>query len=94
MRPGKHGGRLKTGNPGHVGAGGRPPDEFKRRLSQIASSDTALAFLERCANGEFGEAMAIKAQEYAAERGYGKVAQVTRIEGDEARPLVVRVVKS
>ena len=81
MVPGAGGGR-KNGL-----LGGRPPDEFKRRMRELASSDKALAFLEECANGEHGPQFAIKAQEYAAERGYGKEAQDVNVKG---KVLVVR----
>ena len=72
--PGRNGGRLNVG--GFHGPGpGRPPDEFKRVMRKIASSDEALTFLNACANGEHGAQFAIRAQEYAAERGYGKEIQ-------------------
>lgn len=81
-----HGGALKRG-PNDGNGGGRPPDEFKAAMREIASSAEALGFLKRCADGEFGEQFAVKAQQYAAERGYGKEAQV--IAGDKDRPLEV-----
>jgi hypothetical protein len=71
--------------------GGRPPDEFKRRMAAIASRETALAFLEECADGKHGPRFAIQAQEYAADRGYGKVEQPI---GGGDKPLKVLVVRS
>ncbi len=62
-------------------------------MRAIASSDEALAFLEACVKGAHGPQFAIKAQEVAAERGYGKEAQVTKVVGDDAEPLVIKVVK-
>lgn len=89
MAPQKHGGALKIGgtNPG----AGRPPDEFKARMREIASGPTALAFLEQCVNGEHGAQFAIKAQEYAAERGYGRVPQSVALTGDEGGPIRIIV---
>ena len=86
--PQSHGGALHMG-PNDGNGGGRPPDEFKRRMREIASNDDALDFLRACANGEFGAQFAIKAQEYAAERGYGK--EIQEIKGQHL--LVVRSVE-
>jgi hypothetical protein len=74
-----HGGAiLRGGVRGHQGGGGRPPDEFRRRMAEIASSDEAFAFLEACARGDFGPKFALAALAYASERGYGKAAPATK----------------
>ena len=69
-----HGGALQVGNPGNAG-GGRPRNEFRRRLRELVSSEEAMAFLERCLKGEEGAQAAMQAHRYAAEGGYGKVPQ-------------------
>ena len=76
-------------NDGH--GGGRPPDEFKRKMREITSSDEALAFLAECARGEHGARFAMSAQGYAAERGYGRVPQALSVTGDEGKPLRIIV---
>lgn len=91
MRPGSgrsgQGGLLRTGNPGNRG-GGRTPDEFKKRMREIASSEAALKYLEECIHGDHGPKAAASARAYATERGYGKVPMEVR--GDlTARVLVV-----
>lgn len=83
--PGKNGGTLVVGGT----KGGRTPDEFKRRMREIASSDAALKFLEECATGVHGAQFAVKAQEYVAERGYGKVPQA--ITGEDGGPITVKI---
>lgn len=89
-RPARNGGMFITANYGNRG-GGRPPDEFKRAMREMASSDEALAYLERCLNGDEGALVAVQAQKYVAERGYGKVPiQVT---GDAGGPLSIEVTR-
>lgn len=90
--PQPHGGALNSGGtPGNKG-GGRPPDEFKRRMAAMASSETALDYLEACLNGEHGPEVALRAQQYAAERGYGKVPQALEHTGKDGAPLRVEII--
>jgi hypothetical protein len=71
-----HGGALNSGGtPGHKPGRGRPPNAFKRAMRAIASHDETLEYLKQCAAGLHGASAAIQAQQYAAERGYGKVTQ-------------------
>jgi len=70
--PQSHGGALQRGNPGNKG-GGRRPDEFRRKMRELASSDRAIAYLRECVHGEYGPAAAIAAWRLIAERGFGKV---------------------
>jgi hypothetical protein len=90
QQPGRNGGTLNVGG---YHNGGRPPDEFKRRMREIASSDEALAYLTDCAKGLHGPKAAASAQAYASERGYGKEPSVTKITGDDSAPLTIRVVR-
>jgi hypothetical protein len=50
MRPGKNGGRLRTGNPGHIGAGGRPPDAIRAQLLDLGYTK-AIPFLTDLLDG-------------------------------------------
>lgn len=88
-----NGGWLNIGNPGNKG-GGRTPDAFKQRMAELADYAARGDYIERCLAGEFGPDAFLKAQAFVSERGYGKVPQVTKLEGDESKPLVVRVVRS
>lgn len=94
-RPFKKGGDPRQGRGPKKGApnAGRPPDEFKARLAQLASRDQTLEFLERCLNGEFGPDAYMKAMQWSTERGYGKVPTETKISGDAAEPLTIRIVR-
>lgn len=85
--PQPHGGALLSGGkPGNKG-GGRTPDEFKRRMAELASSDAALEYLDECLRGEHGAKAAVSAHKHAAERGYGKVPQ-----GIELPPFLPAIV--
>ena len=90
-QPGRNGGTLKVGgtNPG----AGRPADEFKAKMRELASSEATLTYLQRCIEGKEGPKAAASALAFAAERGYGKEAQVTKVVGDAVEPLVIKVVK-
>ena len=93
--PQAHGGALLRGGvPGNAGGrnGGRPSDEFKRRMRELASSDDAMKYLDQCVRGVHGPKVAISAQQYAADRGYGRVPQLTNVEG-AAEPLTIRLVR-
>jgi hypothetical protein len=87
----EHGrGAIYQGAPANPVAGpGRPPDEFRRAMRELASSDAALRYLRECLEGEHGPAAALKAQEYAAERGYGKAPATVVLEGGQ--PIQVQV---
>lgn len=79
-----HGGALL---PGGTGAGGRPKDEWKAKLRELASSDSAIAGLTAIINDPTHPHY-LKALEFAAERGYGKEAQT--VEGDMRLTVVLR----
>lgn len=90
--PQAHGGALLSGGkPGNRG-GGRPPDEFNRRMRELASSEAALAYLEECLTGVHGPKAHASAMAFAAERGYGKVPQALEHTGKDGAPLVVRII--
>ena len=85
-RPGRNGGRLNSG--GTFAGADRPPDDFKRKMAAIASSDEALAYLDDCVKGDHGPQAALAAQRYAADRGYG---QPTRQHDVTHREVVARL---
>lgn len=73
---GPRGGKLKRGSqPGGTPGPGRPPDEFKRRMRELATLEDVETYFGRCVRGEFGPVFHLKALEFAADRGYGKPTQ-------------------
>jgi hypothetical protein len=88
--PQPHGGALQRGNPGNKG-GGRPPDEFKAKMRELASNDEVLSYLEQCLKGEHGAKAAVSAHKHITERGYGKVPQ--EITGEGGGPLEVAITR-
>ncbi len=86
--PQRHGGALSPGNPGNKG-GGRPSNEFRARMREIASSGEALAYLKECVRGDHGPMVAIAAFRFAAERGYGKAPMAS--DGKTDKPLEVHI---
>ena len=90
--PQKHGGALRQGNPGNRG-GGRLPDEFRAKMRELATLPEVEDYFGACIKGEHGPEVALKAKQYADERGYGKEPSVTKVTGDETQPLVIKVVK-
>jgi hypothetical protein len=94
--PQPHGGALLRGNPTAMrksdNRGGRPPDEFKRRMAEIASSDAALAYLDECIRGEHGPKAAASARVFAAERGYGRVPAAVELSGPGGAPIPTEII--
>lgn len=83
----KHGnGKLNVGG---YHNGGRPKDEWKAKLRELASSDTVLEGLQSILSDKT-HPQYLKALEFAAERGYGK--EVTPVEqsGSMALNVVIR----
>lgn len=84
-RPFQKGGDPRIAR-GH-GKGGRPKDEWKAALRELASADEVLdavrAILQDHSHPQF-----LRALEYASERGYGKEAQ--GVEGDVRLTIVRR----
>ena len=73
--------------------GGRPPDEFRAKMRELASLPEVEDYFAACIKGEHGPMIAMRAKEYADERGYGKEAQVTKVVGDAVEPLIIKVVR-
>jgi len=70
--PQPHGGALYAGGVLGNAGGGRPPDEFKRRMAQCASRDETIAALEEILRDK-DHPHFMRALEFCADRGYGKV---------------------
>ena len=71
-----HGGAIYRGGvPGHRGGGGRPPNEFRRRMAELVSAEETEAYLAECLRGEHGPKAFLGALQFAADRGYGKAPQ-------------------
>ena len=58
MRPGKHGGKLRTGNPGNKGGTGRPPNELRNWLADLRKKPSVQDALERAASDEYSRGFA------------------------------------
>jgi hypothetical protein len=86
--PGRNGGTLKRG--GNNG-GGRPPDEFRARMRELATREETEAYLQRCLAGEFGPKPYQRALQYVTDHGYGKAVQP--ISGEGGGPLEVTVIR-
>lgn len=88
-----HGGELLTGGvPGNRGGTGRPPDLFRQRMAELTSSVEVEGYLTDCLRGVHGPKAFNSAYKYATEQAHGKATQTTKLEGDEQKPLVIRVV--
>lgn len=87
-----HGGAIYQGPPANPVAGtGRPPDEFKAKMRELASRKEALRFLAECVDGHHGPQAAIRAHQHLTERGYGKVPQ--EITGADGGPVQITVTR-
>lgn len=90
--PSHGGGRLRTGNPGHVGAGGRPPSAI--RASMRESLDKRLHIAEQIAEDEDANPTErLKALELLARYGLGHSDTVTskqRFASDDERRARLR----
>ncbi len=81
LRTAPQGGFLRSGNPGNKG-GGRPPDEFKRLMRELASREDSVALLEAIMTGQQGDIdQYLKAREHVVSHGYGKPAQAVEHSG-------------
>jgi len=70
---------------------GRPPDEFRAAMRELASRDEALAKVREVLNTP-DHPHWLGAYRFAAEHGYGKPAQT--IQGPDGGPVQVQVVNS
>lgn len=90
-QPGRHGGTLRVGNPGHDGRGtGRPPDAWRERLRAICSRDEVLDTLETVLLDSHHPAY-VGALKWCAEHGYGKPRESVEITGAGGGPVQVQV---
>jgi hypothetical protein len=61
------------------GTGGRPPNEFRDRMRELANLQEVEAYTLKCLNGEFGPRFHLEARKWVAERGYGKPTQALEV---------------
>ena len=91
---GRNGGTLRRGNPGN--RGGRPSNDFKNKMRELASLESAEDYLERCIKGEFGPKFFLAAYQYVTEQGYGKatafVEQTTKEQPKPVNPDELRAI--
>ena len=57
-------------------------------MREIASRDSALEFLEECVDGKHGALAGIRANQYVAERAYGKVPQEVAVSEEPSIMIV------
>lgn len=86
--PSKRGRGPKKGAP----KAGRPPDEFKAMLAELASREATLDAVRRILEDP-SHPQFLRAMEFATERGYGKVAQAVEHTGAAGAPLEVLVTR-
>ena len=87
-RIGKHGGQLRTGNPGNVG-GGRLSLEYKEHLGALADKAERSKYMTRCLSGRLGWKAFAWATGYCSDRSRGKPTQP--VSGPEGGPIHARV---
>ena len=81
MRTPAHGrGQLRIGG-SNGGAGGRPPDEFKARMRELASLAEQQGYVEAVLKDPTHPHW-MRALEYVTERGYGKAPQTVEVTGE------------
>jgi len=83
-RTGRHGGLLRTGNPGNKG-GGNISAEWREHLAGILSKAERRAYMKRCASGRLGWKAFAWAIGYCSDHVRGKPTQP--ISGDSDNPL-------
>ena len=83
-RPGKYGGRLRTGNPG--GGGGRPRDAFKQLCRELASGEQTVENV-RAILGDPKHQLFLGALKWATEHGYGKATEKVELSGADGGPI-------
>jgi hypothetical protein len=72
---------------------GRPPEEFRQALRDLASrADIIQRLAKILSSPKTSDSDFLAAHKYVAERGYGKVPTVIE-GGDQRKPLVIRLVR-
>jgi hypothetical protein len=93
--PQPHGGAIRYGGT-NKGGPGRPPDEFKRAMRELASHDEVLSAVAKILRDP-DHPQWLGAWKWATERGYGKSPDNVEISGPGGGPvphaLVVKFVK-
>jgi hypothetical protein len=89
--PQAHGGALLDGGvPGNKG-GGRPPDEFKRRMRELASLKQVETYLIRCLTGREGPKAFVAALKHCTAHGYGLPKGALELMGEAGGPIEITV---
>lgn len=83
---------AKRGKGPAVGApnAGRPPDEWKAKLRELASRENVLAHIQTVLDAGPEHPFFAKALEYVTEHGYGKATQHVEQTGSNTLEIVVR----
>lgn len=72
---------------------GRPPEEFRQQLRDLASrADIVQRLATILSSPKTSDSDFLAAHKYVAERGYGKVPTVIE-GGDQRKPLIIRLVR-
>ena len=79
MIPQEHGGALRNGGT-NKGGPGRPPNEFRARMQELANYADRLGHIEAVLNDP-GHAQWMAALRHVTEHGYGKPAQSVEVSG-------------
>ncbi|MDP1859503.1 MAG: hypothetical protein Q8K82_12580 [Gemmatimonadaceae bacterium] len=81
MMPGGNGDRLYAGGvPGNKGGTGRPPNEFRARMQELANYADRLGHIEAVLNDP-NHPQWMAALRHVTEHGYGKPAQSVEVSG-------------
>ena len=88
----RSGAKCPTGGVKGNKGGGRPPDEFRQQMRELANKPGWALFLADCEAGIHGPEMSMKALAWLADRGYGKATQP--ISGEDGAPLTVIIAGS
>jgi ribosomal protein L34E len=84
--PGKHGGTLRRGNPGHKGAGGRPRNDYRTRCGRIVNGKGARVAIQAIAEDP-EHPQCVAAQRMLADRAYGRPVESLEVSGPDKEPL-------
>lgn len=92
-KPFKKGGDPRQGRGPQKGApnAGRPPDEWKEKMRELASREDIMAHVEAVLSNP-GHPQWFNALKWVGENGYGKPGQEITHKGDSTAPLAVKII--